>query len=125
MTRRFQMSQQQTKLNDFTETEVIEETEKQVTEDETEEVFSPRRRRQLEAAGVPIEAAARVERKLKGAGRWWPEYRTEPDVYVQAIVSDEYIPLTGWLPATWFVRQTRCIGWRIIPTRWSRTTCVH
>jgi len=70
------MSQQQTKLSDF-ETEV--RIEQESGQDETEEVFSPRRRRQLEAAGVDLDAARRVEEKLSGEGRWWPEQRTEQE----------------------------------------------
>ena len=87
------MSQQQTKLNDFTETEVRTEQE---SEDETEEVFSPRRRRQLEAAGVDLQVARRVEAKLSGKGRWWPEQRTEQEQHYIEVRSKAHL----YLPAS-------------------------
>jgi len=98
------MAQRQTKLSDFTGTEVIEETE-QESEDEAEEVFSPRRRRQLEAAGVDLDAARRVEEKLEGEGRWWPEQRSEAEQRYLEVRNKAYL----YLPASDMVgvRATR------------------
>ena len=53
------MARRQTKLNDFT-TEV--RTEEQATD--AEEYFWPQRRRQLEAAGVDLQVAAKVVEAL-------------------------------------------------------------
>jgi len=86
------MSQQQTKLSDFA-TEVRTEQE---SEDETEEVFGARRRRQLEAAGVDIEVARRVEAKLSGEGRWWPAERTEAEQHYLEVRSKAHL----YLPAS-------------------------
>lgn len=89
------MAQRQTTLQDLDSTEVRTENEETTEDDEEKDVFSPRRRRQLRAAGVDLDAARRVKEAEEGKGQWWPAAATEEEQHYVQVRSTAHL----YLPA--------------------------